>query len=78
VLNRFASRDPIDDRRFLVLAVRGDDHADRLADRLRRCIAEHAFSRWIPRKDDAVQVFADDRVIRRGDQRSEQRSRIET
>src|SRR5690349_3935286 len=51
---------------LLVLPVfRNYEFEDGLADRLFRRIAEQALRPLIPTHDDAVQVLADDRVIRR-------------
>ncbi len=45
---------------------------NRFADHLIRRVAEDAFSRQIPAPDDAIEVFADDRIVSRGDDRGEQ------
>ena len=52
---------------FLALANLRNDDANRLADRLRSCVAKHALGGCIPRQDDSVQILADDGVIRRID-----------
>ena len=52
---------------FLALTNLRNDDADRLPDRFRGRIAEHALGGGIPRQDDPVQILADDGVIRRID-----------
>jgi hypothetical protein len=52
---------------FLALPNFGDDDPNRLPDRLRSRVTEHALGRGIPRQDDPVQILADDGVIRRID-----------
>ena len=52
---------------FLGLTIGRDDHANRPADGLGGGVPEHALGRAIPRHDRAVQVLADDRVVRRLD-----------
>jgi hypothetical protein len=61
------------DRRFLVRALRRDDEHDRLADGFLRGVSEEALGGRVPAQDFAVQRLAHDRVVRRGDDRSEQR-----
>ena len=56
---------------FFALPVRRNDHANRLADGFGGRIAKHAFRRQIPRGDDAVEILADDRIIRRFHDRDE-------
>ena len=56
---------------FFALPVRRNDHADRLADRFGGRIAKYAFRRQIPRGDDAGEILADDRIIRRFHDRDE-------
>ena len=57
----------VEDHVFFGLPIGRNDHADRLADGFGRGVAEHAFGRPIPGRDDAVQILADDRVVRRFD-----------
>src|SRR5688572_16395874 len=54
-----------EDEIFFALAIVRNDHANRLANRLVGGVAEHALGGGIPQLNDAVQVFADDRVVRR-------------
>src|SRR5262245_32614000 len=46
-----------------------DDESDRLADSLCGCVTEHSLGRQIPRGDDPVEIFADDRIVREFDNR---------
>ena len=59
------------DRVFFGLAIGRNDHANRLADRFARGVAEHPFGRPVPGRDDAVQILADDGVVGRFDDRGE-------
>ena len=52
---------------FLGLPIGGDDHPNGAADRLGGRVAEHPFGGAVPGRDDAVQILADDRVVRRFD-----------
>ena len=52
---------------FLVLKIRGNEDADRLADRFLGGVTEDFLGARIPRSDDAVEVLADDGVIGRFD-----------
>ena len=52
---------------LLVLALRRNEDGNRLADRLFGLVAEKLLRPVIPRCDDAVQVFADDGVVRKLD-----------
>ncbi len=52
---------------FFALAIRGNEQPDRLADNLVRRVLKHPLRRTIPRLDDAVQVFAQNRVVARLD-----------
>src|SRR5262245_25669962 len=58
-------------RVFFALTIGGHDDANRFADHLRRGVAEHLLRRAVPRRDDAVEVLADDRVVARLDDRRE-------
>ena len=69
--DRLTGADACEDQFFFGLPVGRNDHADRLADRLGGGVAEHPLGRPIPRRDDAVQILADDRVVRRFDDRHE-------
>src|SRR5471032_2826920 len=46
-----------------------DQHSDRPPNGFLGGVAKHLFSRTIPRGDDAVEIFGDDRIIRRLDDR---------
>ena len=62
-----ARADVRDRARLLVLAVVGDDHRDRAADRFARRIPEKPLGAAVPCRDDAVEIFRDDRVVARLD-----------
>src|ERR1051325_6080269 len=68
-----AGADARDDVVFFVLAVVGNDRADRAAVHFRRGIAEHPLRRGVPRRDDAVEILADDGVVRGLNNRGQQR-----
>jgi hypothetical protein len=61
--HRLAARESAEHQIFLGLPVLRDDHPDRLADRFLGCVAEHPLRRPVPRRDDAVEVLADDGVV---------------
>ncbi len=61
---------------FFAQAVRRDQHRDRLADSVCGRVAEQALSAAIPRGDDAVQILADNRVVRRLDDGGESKSGV--
>ena len=67
VRDRLTGADARQDHVFFGLAIGRDDHANRLADGLGGGVAEHAFGRPVPGRDDAVQILADDGVVRRFD-----------
>ena len=71
VVDRLAGADLGEDHVLFVLQLVGNQHADRLPDRLGRRVAEHPLGRRIPRRDDAVQILGDDRVVGRFDDRRE-------
>ena len=57
---------------FLLLEVRWKQTGDRLADHLIGCVAEKAFGSGVPAGDYAIEVLADDGVIRVLDYRGKQ------
>ena len=63
--------DPAEHHILFRLPVGRDDHANRLADRLCGCVAEHALGRTVPRRNRAVEILADDGVVRRFDDTGE-------
>ena len=69
MIHAFASADFIENVFFLVLAVRWDDPRDGRPQHLARGIPENLFSTFIPARDDAVQVLADDGVVGKSDNR---------
>ena len=63
MIDRLAAADTIENAYFLVPALGRNDDRNRLADNLVGGIAEEALCRFVPRRDDTVEVFADDGVI---------------
>ena len=53
----------IEDRRLFIMTPFGNEQAHWLADSLLRRIAEQPLCAPVPALDDAIQIFADDRVI---------------
>jgi hypothetical protein len=64
MINGLARSNARQDSVFLGLAIVGNDHPNGTANRLRGCIPKHPFGRVIPRSDDAIQILADDGVVR--------------
>src|SRR4051794_9484274 len=60
-----AAADATEDEVLLLLAVRRDDESDGLANRFFSGVAEHPLRGRVPRLDDAIEVLADNRVVRR-------------
>ena len=56
---------------FLGLSIVGNDATNRSADHLVGCVAEHPLGGIVPRQNDAVQIFADNRIVGRLDNRSQ-------
>src|SRR4030095_6105851 len=61
--------EPGENLRFLVQAIRREKLGDRQAHYLPGRIAENTFRRFVPTHYDALQVFANDRVVGRIDDR---------
>jgi hypothetical protein len=55
---------------LFALALRRDENGNRLADYLFGLVSEQLLRPVVPRCDDAVQVFADDGIVRKLDDRS--------
>src|SRR5205085_12085565 len=72
VLDALAALEPRDDGRLLVGVVFGDEDGDGLPDRLLRRVAEDALGPPVPTRDDPFERLADDGVVRRLDDRSEE------
>src|SRR5439155_19355038 len=62
---------------FFKLALRRNDQTDGLTDDIISAVPEDPLGATVPGGDDAVQVFADDRVLGRGDDRREERGRVD-
>ena len=73
-LDLFTLAQTLNDLDLLMLAFGWNDDADRLTDRLRGCIPEHPLGAGIPRRDDPVQVLADDGIVGRLDDARQQRA----
>ena len=65
MLHALAAFEAIQDLRFFIEAIRRKKNGDRLADHLLGGVAEYPLGGLVPASDDAVQVFADNRVIGR-------------
>ena len=63
VVDTFAAADALQDHRHLVLAARGSQHSNMLADDLLGGIAEEALGSRVPAGYDTIKVLAGDRVI---------------
>src|SRR5439155_2713363 len=62
---------------FFRLAFRRNDQTDGLTDDFVSAVSEDPLGATVPGGDDAVQIFADDRVLARGDDRREERGRVD-
>ena len=56
---------------LFIEAIGREEDGDGIADHFLGGVAEHPLGGWIPAFDDAVEVFADDGVVGRGDDRLE-------
>src|SRR5690242_14291859 len=56
-----------EDEVLFLLAIGRDDHPDRASDGFLCGVAKHALGCGVPRLNNAVEVLADDRVVRRFD-----------
>jgi hypothetical protein len=63
MLDALAAADALENSRFLVDAIQWNENRDRFPDDLVSRIAEKPLRTAVPTGDDAVEVFADDRVI---------------
>src|SRR5690606_35610264 len=77
MLNALARLHAVDDRAFLAAALFGDQGENRPADDFLGPVTEQAFGGWVPAGDDAVEPFADDRIVRAFDERGEMRATFE-
>jgi hypothetical protein len=73
VIEAAAALDSIEDQLPLAGAIRRNQHGHRLAQRVRRRVAEQLLGAGVPRSDRPVQGRADDRVAARRDDGREQR-----
>src|SRR5690348_16150024 len=63
VLDALATSEPSDDLGLLAVQLARNERQNRFADDLLRGVPEEAFRGRVPRRDDAVERLADDRVI---------------
>ena len=63
-LTLFAAADARENFRILVVTIHGDEHEDGFADCFARRITEEPPRAGIPACDDAIEVFAQDRIVR--------------
>ena len=78
MIDALAAPDASENDWLLILQLLWDDDGDRFADDLRRRITEQPSGTRIPADDDAVEVFADDRIVGRFDDVRELPARLFT
>src|SRR4029434_6024817 len=71
MVHTFATLEPRENVRLFVLAVRRNEHRNGLADGFLGRVAEQTLRAFIPTGDNAVEVFANDGVVRGIDNRSQ-------
>ena len=71
MVGALAAADALKDTRLLVMSVGGNDGRDRLADDLFREVPEQPFRALVPGGDHTIEVLADDRVVRRFNDRDQ-------
>ena len=76
VINALAPIEPCKNLRFFIDSIRRNQHRDRLADGLRRTVTKRSLSSGVPAGDNALQCFADNRVICGLDDCREARSQL--
>src|SRR5579884_1918865 len=64
-----------EDLRLLIQAIWRNEHGDRFAHGFFRRVAEHPLRAFVPAHDDAVQIFADDRIVGGVDDGAQQQGR---
>ena len=69
MIDPLPAADPLEDRRLLVMALDRDQHRHRPADRFLGGVTKKALCPAVPRTNDAVKRFTDDRVLGRFDNR---------
>ncbi len=67
VVDLFTATDAVEDAGLFVMSIGGNEHHHRLPDRFLGRVSEELFRAGIPTRDDAVDVLADDGVVRRID-----------
>jgi len=73
VVNALPGSNPFEDFLFRGMQVLRDESQDRLAYYLLGCVSEHAAGALIPACNDAVQILANNAVVGRIDNRSQQK-----
>ena len=73
MLDPFTTANPLQDRSLLVLPFSGNDQMDRLANRLLGLVAEEPLGPGIPGEDPPLERLADDRILRRLNNRGQKR-----
>src|SRR4051794_26189507 len=76
MLNALSATDALQNGWFFIGVVRGDQHRDRLPDRLFRCVAKYSLRPHVPASDATIKAFADDGVIGGFDDRSKPGLRV--
>src|SRR3989441_1769246 len=74
MLHALAASNAVENRVLFVLMTFWNDHTNGLAHGLTFRVAEHSLRGGIPRRDDAIEVFADDGIIGRFHNRREART----
>ena len=69
MIDALAPADAVQDFWFLIHTILWNEDGDRFANDLFRCVAEQPLGTAIPTGDDAVETLADNRVVRRLDDR---------
>src|SRR5690242_3196151 len=65
MVDTFALAEPRQDVRLFALSIRRNQNGHRPADDFIRSVTKHPLRAVVPAPDDSIQVFADNRVVRR-------------
>src|SRR6185369_206605 len=77
MVNPIAAADALQDFRFFLEMIRRNENGYRLADNLLRSISKDPLRTAIPARNDAIQILADDRIVRRFDDGREKRGGLQ-